>query len=229
MLTASCVVQRISIMQPTLGQRLKHAREKMGLSLADVAHQTRIPMPRLKDLEDDNYNALGGMAYARSFLQTYAQLVEVNADPVLEQMQTPPLGGTRDFRYLMENFGSWVGNRAEFSAPPAKSMSQPRSFAPVLAIAGLVLLIGMGVLLGQAWIGDRKNNVSASARSASPAVPAKVGISTTEKPLSTYEISRPAIIPDSIRPKESVSGVSKNNGAPPKALPVEDDLPKAKR
>lgn len=220
-------------MSPTLGQRLRQAREKMGLSLADIAHQTRIPVPRLKDMEDDNFNALGGMAYARSFVQTYARLLDVNAGPVLEQMQTPPLGGARDYRYLLENFGAWINGRNDFTAPPAKAMTPNRSAVATLSIAGLVLLIGMGVLLGQAWKNDRKTSAIDPARG-KPAL-AKAEDTVTENtpdgsralPVSDDAAPHPAIVPASSRAgsPRPMPAVSKTNGAPPKALPVEDDAP----
>lgn len=209
-------------MSPTLGQRLRQAREKMGLSLADVSHQTRIPVPRLKDMEDDNFNALGGMAYTRSFVQTYSKLLDVNASSVLEHMQTPPLGGARDYRYLVESFGSWINSRGDFSAPPAKAMTQTLSRATKLGIAFLVLLIGVGVLLGQAWLGDHKNNASTAARSPLPVIPAKVE--------DIAEIPRAVKVRDSSLPVPPATKVSKKDAAPPKALPVEDDAPsKSKR
>ncbi len=216
-------------MPPTLGQRLKQARENMGLSLADVAHQTRIPAPRLKNMEDDNFNALGGMAYAKSFVQTYSGLLDVNADFVLEQMQAPPLGGKRDYRYLLETHGAWISRRGDFSAPPAKSMKQSRSPAAVLAIGSLVLIIGVGVLLGQAWLGDRKNNANTSVRGSAPAGPTKAGVTAAQTPASTREAAKPSSRPEIILPAEPATGVAKTNITPPKALPVEDDAPKAKR
>jgi cytoskeleton protein RodZ len=88
-------------MPPTLGQRLKHARDQRGLSLRDVEHATRIPVARLQDLEADRLNGLGGMTYARSFLRTYAALMEVHADDVLAKNNPPPLGVVRYYRYLV--------------------------------------------------------------------------------------------------------------------------------
>lgn len=223
----------------TLGQRLQHARKKKGLSLADVAHQTRIPVSRLKDMEDDNFNALGGMAYARGFVHTYAQLLEVNAESVLEQMQPPPLGGTRDYQYLTESYGAWINQQSNTSAHPATAINKHRSSAAVMAIASLVLLIGVGVLLGQAWLGERKNSHLNSSRTPSSVLSApgdekaietkKSDIILPAKPGSTADSIRPALPPQSSQPKTSAPFFPKSSGTPPKALPVEDDTSKAKR
>ena len=105
-------------MPPSLGQKLKHAREQLGLSLADVAHKTRIPVPRLHDLEEDNYNTFGSLTYARAFLQTYAGFVGVDANPVTDHMSPTPLGGSRDYRYLTESLGRWIGMKSNRSLMP---------------------------------------------------------------------------------------------------------------
>lgn len=218
-------------MSPTLGQRLRQAREKKGLSLADIAHQTRIPAPRLKDMEEDNFNALGGMSYARSFVQTYADLLGVNADFVLEQMQPPPLGGKRDYRYLIESYGSWISKRSDFAAPPAKRVSQGRSPAAVLALASLVLLIGVGVMLGQVWLGDRKNSPANSTRGKTPASSQKAKI-VTNQTSSPNRTDPPTTMPEIVLPAEPVTDKKQSRAAnttPPKALPAEDTPAKPRR
>ncbi len=220
-------------MSPSLGQRLRQAREKKGLSLADIAHQTRIPVPRLKAMEEDNFNALGGMAYARSFVQSYSSLLGVNADIVLEQMESPPLGGKRDYRYLVESFGSWISSRGDFAAPPAKSRTKTRSTASVLAIASLVLLIGMGVLLGQAWLGDHKNTAATPARNHAPASPSNPAVTTAQPPtanqngttIGPHESGKPTRRPAIALAVEPVTDANQSratNAVPPKALPVEN-------
>ena len=222
-------------MSPTLGQRLKHARETKGLSLADVTHQTRIPVPRLKDMEEDNFNGLGGMTYARGFIQTYADLLEVNADSVLEQLHAPPLGGARDYQYLTQSYGAWIANSGDQSAPRAASVSQPRSSIGVVVMASLLLIIGGSVLLGQAWLGDRKSNPPATARQSAtaPAVTTEVEknknqrplILPTPSPLYPNDAMRPGIKAVPVGPTSAMPAALKKDGVPPKALPVEDEAP----
>src|ERR1700712_2785384 len=94
----------------TLGHRLRLARESKGLSLQDIAHQTRIPVPRLRDLEEDTYTTFGSLTYARTFLKDYSHLMGVDAHEVLEEMHAPPLGGAQDYRYLVQTYGTWTRN-----------------------------------------------------------------------------------------------------------------------
>ncbi|MBB5039895.1 helix-turn-helix domain-containing protein [Prosthecobacter dejongeii] len=90
------------------GIQLRTAREKRGLTLLDVAHETRIPAQRLRWLEQDNWAAFGSLTYARSFLKIYGQFLDIDVEEVLEELPTSKLGGPGDYRYLTENHGPWV-------------------------------------------------------------------------------------------------------------------------
>jgi cytoskeleton protein RodZ len=139
-------------MQPTLGQRLKLAREQRSLSLADVAHVTRIPALRLRELEEDHYNGFGNITYARSFLQIYAAFLDVDPHAIVDQMAPPPLGGRRDYRYLVETYGTWVRDRYEGAR--ARAMRKPRPVASLAVVSVILIAIG-GMLFATAWWGDR--------------------------------------------------------------------------
>lgn len=195
---------------PTLGKKLKHAREQQGFTLADVAHKTRIPVPRLRDMEADNYNSFGSLTYARCFLQTYANFVGVDPNPVTDRMDPTPLGGARDYRYLTESFGRWIGVNTDDSlmpdARPVRSYRAATFIAAVLCIA----LVG-GVLWARAFFGDREPPAAES------------------KPEPRREISRESSSGDKeIRAAIPVSAATTENIPVRRALPVEDD-PKPRR
>jgi cytoskeletal protein RodZ len=126
-------------MEQTLSQKLKATREARGLAVADVAHATRIPIPRLHQLEAGNYAAFGNMAYARSFLRLYSQFLGVNADTVINELPEPILGGRADYRYLTESFGTWVSNSKEHRPGPMR-MPKPRISRAVPAMAMFLIL-----------------------------------------------------------------------------------------
>jgi cytoskeleton protein RodZ len=137
----------------TVGQRLHIARESKGLSLQDVSHSTRIPVPRLRDLEEDTYTSFGSLTYARNFLKDYSRLMEVNADEVLDQMHSPALGGTRDYQYLLKNYGTWTRSSTRASREHAPSMARSGSMGLMAGICAALLVFGMGMLLGAAFLG----------------------------------------------------------------------------
>jgi cytoskeletal protein RodZ len=194
-------------MPPSLGQKLKNAREQQGLSLADVAHKTRIPVPKLRDLEDDNYNTFGSLTYARCFLQTYGGFVGVDANPVTVHMYPTPLGGTGDYRYLTESLGGWVGAKPDRSLmPDPRPVRSSRAAVVVVAVVGAVL-VGGG-LWAKAFFTDLKSPVAES----------------RSVPLS--DLSRDRSVGD-----EEVRATAAVRATEPvpirRALPVEDD-PKSK-
>lgn len=95
-------------MEPSLGQQLKQARTQRGLSLADVAHATRVPLMKLQHLEEDNLAAFGNMAYARSFARIYSGFLDVDVERWVKALPQPVFAGAQDYRYLTNTFGPWV-------------------------------------------------------------------------------------------------------------------------
>ena len=63
-----------------IGPQLRHAREKKGLTLDQVASETRISRRHLEHIEAGNFDALAGKTYAVGFVRTYAKLVGLNMD-----------------------------------------------------------------------------------------------------------------------------------------------------
>lgn len=134
-------------MNPTLGHRLQTAREDRGLSLADVAHETRIPTQRLRHLEDDNYAAFGSMTYARSFLKLYADFLEVDAGVVLADLPSAVLAGEVDYRYLTDSFGPWVRTptKERLAEPSTVGVRQIKSPLPAALAVFVCVLVATGM------------------------------------------------------------------------------------
>jgi len=63
----------------TVGARLREAREKRGVSLAQIANATRISVMSLEALERSDLSRLPGGIFTRSFIRAYAE--EVGLDP----------------------------------------------------------------------------------------------------------------------------------------------------
>ncbi len=166
-------------MNQPLCEKLKAARESRGLSLADVAHLTRIPVPRLLQLEEGNFAAFGNMAYARGFLRNYSQFLEVDAEPFIDSLPEPVLGGAADYRHLTESFGPWISERG----PRLPAHRQPgRGASPAFTALLLTLVVGAGmVVFTHLYIAPSWRNKAAAASAGQttarkqllPAVPAR--------------------------------------------------------
>ena len=59
----------------SVGERLREAREAQGLSLAEIAARTRVPLRQLEAIEADNYSGLPSVTYAVGFAKAYARAV----------------------------------------------------------------------------------------------------------------------------------------------------------
>ena len=56
----------------SIGERLRQAREAKGLSLEDVANQTRIPIRHLQHIDREEWDALPAITYCIGFVRSYA-------------------------------------------------------------------------------------------------------------------------------------------------------------
>lgn len=77
----------------TIGETLRAARERRGLSLSEASRLTRIAPRFLVALEEDDYGALPAPVYARGFLRSYATLLGLEPEPLvaaLRHVMEPP-------------------------------------------------------------------------------------------------------------------------------------------
>lgn len=73
--------------EETVGEILLAARERMGQTLEFMSQETKIPKQMLQYLETDNYEALPAKVYSKSFLRTYAQALDLDAQHVLNKYE----------------------------------------------------------------------------------------------------------------------------------------------
>ncbi|HYE15848.1 MAG TPA: helix-turn-helix transcriptional regulator [Pyrinomonadaceae bacterium] len=59
----------------SLGEELRHARERRGVGLREISEQTRITMRHLEAIEADDYKHLPGGIFNKSFVKAYARYV----------------------------------------------------------------------------------------------------------------------------------------------------------
>ena len=77
------------IQPPTasIGLYLQWARAQRGLELSDVEAQTKIRSKYLQALESEDWEVMPSPAYARGFLATYARLLDVDADALVDEFR----------------------------------------------------------------------------------------------------------------------------------------------
>lgn len=69
-----------------IGVTLRSARIQRGLSIEQVAQDTRISARFIEALEDEAFDELPAPVYVRGFLRSYANYLKVEANPLLEEL-----------------------------------------------------------------------------------------------------------------------------------------------
>lgn len=70
----------------TIGEQLQRGRKAMNLSLAQVAHQTRIGSRFIEALEQGHYKELPGSVYVRKYVSELCQVYGLPFDRLSEQL-----------------------------------------------------------------------------------------------------------------------------------------------
>jgi cytoskeletal protein RodZ len=146
---------------PSVGDRLRAAREEKGLSLEQIAEQTRIPRRHLESLEAGDWERLPAPTYTVGFAKNYAGVVGLDRAEIGEQLREE-MGGYRSDTATIEHFEpadpartmpkwlvlsaigaiivvvlifSWVRNRSLTEAqPPAPAAAQQAAQQPTSAV-----------------------------------------------------------------------------------------------
>ena len=147
---------------PTVGERLRAAREEKGLSLEDVAAQTRIPQRHLESIETASWDNLPAPTYTIGFAKSYASAVGLDRTEIGEQLREE-MGGQR-----------FTASHSEVieAADPARTM--PR-WLVLTAVAAVILLIILMTVLNRRSLeepGEVPSNEVAAATTPPPATPA---------------------------------------------------------
>ncbi len=106
------------------GQRLRTAREAKGLSLEDIASETRIPLRHLESLEAGDWDRLPAPTYTIGFAKSYASAVGLDRREIGDQLRAD-MGGYRSNSATVEHFEP---------ADPARTMPRWLVLSAIVAI-----------------------------------------------------------------------------------------------
>ena len=115
-----------------IGEQLRAAREARGLSLAQVAAETRIPQRQLVSIEAGDWARLPGRTYAVGFSRTYARLLGLDPGAVVENVRAELDANDPDPRHRAASFEP--GDPARV---PSRLLGWLSAVAVILVLAGL--------------------------------------------------------------------------------------------
>jgi len=72
--------------EPHVGEKLRLAREALGMSATDMAHALKLGQRQLEALEAGNWQGLPGNTFVRGFVRNYARLVNMDPAPLMAQL-----------------------------------------------------------------------------------------------------------------------------------------------
>src|SRR6476659_9462975 len=124
-------------MSLTLGEKLRQAREARGISISEVAEQTRISPQYIESIENDDYRGLPGGIFNKGFVRSFAKYVGVDEQEAL-----------MDYSQLIAVNSAQPAEEPRTYRPEV--MTDDRSYAsnaPTIIVAVLILgLMTAGVL-----------------------------------------------------------------------------------
>lgn len=118
---------------PTVGERLRAARVEKGLSLEDIAAETRIPQRHLEAIEAADWLKLPAPTYTVGFAKSYAGIVGLDRREIGDQLREE-MGGQRFTATSTETFEP---------ADPARTMPKWLVLAAIAAVIVLVVVMSL--------------------------------------------------------------------------------------
>jgi cytoskeleton protein RodZ len=137
-----------------IGDRLREARMRQKIDIADVESATKIRAKYLRALENEEFGLLPGPTFVKTFLRTYAEYLGLDAQLLVEEYRVghEPRG---------EEFAPIAAARGGRSARGRRGGPRMRVPGPGAVFAAiLVLLVAVILVLG--ITGDNKDNGSGS-------------------------------------------------------------------
>ncbi|MFI2372365.1 helix-turn-helix domain-containing protein [Streptomyces sp. NPDC018833] len=71
--------------RPSIGHALQQARVGAGLTVDEVSSSTRVRIPIVHGIEEDDFSRCGGDVYARGHIRTLARAVGLDPEPLIER------------------------------------------------------------------------------------------------------------------------------------------------
>ena len=147
----------------SFGARLQWQRERLGLSVTDVAARLRLHPNQVRALEQEALSALPEAAYVRGFVRGYARVLDLDPAPLLADLG----------QKLVPAAASVVDGMAQArDYSPVRAAAREHASRKIVMAGAVLLLIALGALGWYATHQPRREPPSAVTSSPTPPVPA---------------------------------------------------------
>ena len=134
----------------SVGILLRQARESVGMSLEELSTLTYVRRAVLNDLESDNFQSSGGIAYARGHIRTIAKVLHANEELLVEEFNSM----NSDFNRPM------IDLLSENSVTPAQGRERKVSFGAMAKAAAVVVAFLIAIPTAASFIHTPKKSVT---------------------------------------------------------------------
>ncbi|MGI8555690.1 MAG: helix-turn-helix domain-containing protein [Pyrinomonadaceae bacterium] len=152
-------------MSITLGEKLRQAREAHGITISEVADQTRIAALYLDAIENDDYRMLPGGIFNKGFVKSFAKYVGVDEQEAIQ-----------DYTRLTAEQGESADDPKPYRPEVLTDERSRSSLLPTIIFAFIIVgLMVWGVLALKSWYENNSNqpvvnpNVNKSVNTNAPA------------------------------------------------------------
>ncbi|MBW8905720.1 MAG: helix-turn-helix domain-containing protein [Betaproteobacteria bacterium] len=166
-------------MTEPVGAELRNARERLGLTISEVAHHLKLAPRQVEALEEERFEQLPGVTFVRGMLKTYARLLRLEPEPFLER--------------LAGRFEAPDASRlaARYSQPVPFSDSARHSTFIYLGLSIVVLALGGGV--AYQWYREHKAPAELAQAKRTPANPPAVASAAPAAPRPVPKLAEPVV------------------------------------
>ncbi len=121
----------------SVGELLRLARDKAGLSSAEVASRLRMGIKQVRALEENDYSSLPTGTFLRGFVRNFAKEVGVKPENALALLEKTHLAAVR-----LSASSVVVPSQQNISVPtPGGDIATPRARLAIVAVIALLVLI----------------------------------------------------------------------------------------
>lgn len=124
-------------MSLSLGEKLRQAREERGISISEVAEQTRISSLYLDSIENDNYKPLPGGIFNKGFVKSYAKFIGIDEHEALQDYA----------KIVAATEGAEDGNLQKYKPEVLTDEQASSSSIPTIIFAVIILGLMTGGIL----------------------------------------------------------------------------------
>jgi cytoskeleton protein RodZ len=144
---------------PDIGNTLREARIRRGLTIADVESVTKIRARYLEALEENDFEVIPAPTYVKGFLRTYALLLKLDADALVAEYRSSYEPRNKDD---VEVVGAETPARSRGRTARQQQRQKTRRVQRGYILAGVVAVVIIALL---AWFGSGRGQQAASLES----------------------------------------------------------------